>query len=209
MLISAPCSSTTSSQCGSVSRSCWSTCGRFPVTGRRGCRQAHVSVHVSARVGCVAYPAAVACQLSVVERDGFYLKFVSLLVNDSIFLLDDSLEKIPRLREREREAESGQVHGPGGAAAQEEDQERRGREEQFQRDESVSASACLPACLQETSRKVLTDPAACRQCAGPCSWPTPTCGCWSTPRWKSWIPSSRPKWYAPPPHLPGSFPPRV
>ncbi|KAJ7561846.1 hypothetical protein O6H91_03G043800 [Diphasiastrum complanatum] len=37
------------------------------------------------------------------EERGFYLKFLNLLINDSIFLLDESLKKIPELKEMEAE----------------------------------------------------------------------------------------------------------
>jgi ubiquitin conjugation factor E4 B len=35
------------------------------------------------------------------EEKGSYLKFLNLLINDSIFLLDESLKKIPELKEME------------------------------------------------------------------------------------------------------------
>uniref|UniRef100_A0A7I4B4Z0 RING-type E3 ubiquitin transferase n=1 Tax=Physcomitrium patens TaxID=3218 RepID=A0A7I4B4Z0_PHYPA len=40
-------------------------------------------------------------QVAVREEKGAYLKFLNLLINDSIFLLDESLKKIPELKEME------------------------------------------------------------------------------------------------------------
>ncbi|KAG6550550.1 hypothetical protein Mapa_007919 [Marchantia paleacea] len=42
-------------------------------------------------------------QIAVTEEKGSYLKFLNLLINDSIFLLDESLKKIPELKEMEAE----------------------------------------------------------------------------------------------------------
>lgn len=41
--------------------------------------------------------------IAVKEEKGFYLRFLNLLINDSIFLLDESLKKIPELKEMEIE----------------------------------------------------------------------------------------------------------
>lgn len=41
--------------------------------------------------------------IAVTEENGFYLRFLNLLINDSIFLLDESLKKIPELKEMELE----------------------------------------------------------------------------------------------------------
>jgi ubiquitin conjugation factor E4 B len=40
------------------------------------------------------------------EEKGSYLKFLNLLINDSIFLLDESLKKIPELKAMEAEIEN-------------------------------------------------------------------------------------------------------
>ncbi|KAG0558710.1 hypothetical protein KC19_10G048000 [Ceratodon purpureus] len=40
-------------------------------------------------------------QIAMKEEKGSYLKFLNLLINDSIFLLDESLKKIPELKEME------------------------------------------------------------------------------------------------------------
>ncbi|CAM6096554.1 unnamed protein product [Calypogeia fissa] len=42
-------------------------------------------------------------QIAVTEERGAYLKFLNLLINDSIFLLDESLKKIPELKVMEEE----------------------------------------------------------------------------------------------------------
>ncbi|CAI5516161.1 unnamed protein product [Closterium sp. Naga37s-1] len=72
--------------------------------------------------------------MSVEECSGFYLRYVSLLINDSIYLLDEALEKIPRLKEEE-------------AAMADKDQwlqlpaeERQTREQDYQRDQSIVRS---------------------------------------------------------------------
>ncbi len=41
----------------------------------------------------------------MMEEKGSYLKFLDLLINDSIFLLDKSLKKIPELKAMEAEIE--------------------------------------------------------------------------------------------------------
>lgn len=42
-------------------------------------------------------------KIAVTEERGSYLQFLNLLINDSIFLLDESLKKIPELKEVEAE----------------------------------------------------------------------------------------------------------
>ncbi|EFJ06900.1 ubiquitin-protein ligase, UFD2 [Selaginella moellendorffii] len=42
-------------------------------------------------------------RIAVTEERGFYLRYLNLLINDSIFLLDESLKKIPELKEMEAE----------------------------------------------------------------------------------------------------------
>jgi len=69
------------------------------------------------------------------EERGFFLRFVSLLINDSIYLLDDALEKIPRLREEEA------VMADTASWHQLAVDERRTREEQFHRDQQVSQAS--------------------------------------------------------------------
>eukprot|EP00271_Cylindrocystis_brebissonii_P000919 TRINITY_DN11118_c0_g1_i1.p1 TRINITY_DN11118_c0_g1~~TRINITY_DN11118_c0_g1_i1.p1 ORF type:complete len:1080 (-),score=209.96 TRINITY_DN11118_c0_g1_i1:1215-4454(-) len=70
-------------------------------------------------------------QMARVEGHGFYLKFVSLLINDGIFLLDESLEKIPKLRNEEM------LMSDREAWLRLPVEERRTREEQFSREEMV------------------------------------------------------------------------
>ena len=42
-------------------------------------------------------------QIAKEEEKGVYLNFLNFLINDSIFLLDESLNKIPELKELEAE----------------------------------------------------------------------------------------------------------
>lgn len=41
--------------------------------------------------------------IAATEEEGFYLRFLNLLINDSIFLLDETLKKLPELKEMEIE----------------------------------------------------------------------------------------------------------
>ncbi|KAH9556758.1 hypothetical protein CY35_07G047100 [Sphagnum magellanicum] len=45
-------------------------------------------------------------KIAIMEEKGSYLKFLNLLINDSIFLLDESLKKIPELKAMEAEIEN-------------------------------------------------------------------------------------------------------
>lgn len=93
-------------------------------------------------------------RMAAAEGRGFYLKFVSLLINDSIYLLDDSLEKIPKLRTEEAfiANQTEWLKLPAD--------ERRTREEQFRRDEGIvkydmqlaNADALM---LQYTTEKIV------------------------------------------------------
>ncbi|KAL3691495.1 hypothetical protein R1sor_005146 [Riccia sorocarpa] len=70
-------------------------------------------------------------QIAVTEERGAYLRFLNLLINDSIFLLDESLKKIPELKEMEAEmanAVEWQQRSP---------QERRDRMRLFHQQENV------------------------------------------------------------------------
>lgn len=84
-------------------------------------------------VFCAVVCCAVLCwwQMSVLEERGFFLRFVSLLINDSIYLLDDALEKIPRLKEEEA------AMADTATWLQLSVDDRRAREQQFQSDRQV------------------------------------------------------------------------
>eukprot|EP00475_Leptophrys_vorax_P033553 TRINITY_DN5293_c0_g2_i1.p1 TRINITY_DN5293_c0_g2~~TRINITY_DN5293_c0_g2_i1.p1 ORF type:complete len:368 (+),score=38.64 TRINITY_DN5293_c0_g2_i1:49-1104(+) len=72
--------------------------------------------------------------MSVVECRGFYLRYVSLLINDSIYLLDEALEKIPKLRDEERAMRNKDEWLKLPA------EERQTREQTFQREQSIVRS---------------------------------------------------------------------
>ena len=69
--------------------------------------------------------------MSELEQAGFYLKYVGLLVDDTVHLLDGALEKVPALREEEA-AQARQAEWLAIPV-----EERREREQNFQRDQSV------------------------------------------------------------------------
>lgn len=65
------------------------------------------------------------------EERGSYLKFLNLLINDSIFLLDESLKKMPELKELEAEM------GNAGEWERLSPHERRERARHFHQQENV------------------------------------------------------------------------
>lgn len=70
-------------------------------------------------------------KIAMTEERGSYLKFLNLLINDSIFLLDESLKKIPELKEMEvqiADAEAWSRRPP---------QERQERERHYHQQENV------------------------------------------------------------------------
>ncbi|KAG0567242.1 hypothetical protein M758_7G160400 [Ceratodon purpureus] len=70
-------------------------------------------------------------QVAIKEEKGSYLKFLNLLINDSIFLLDESLKKIPELKEMETQLADPAVWSRRPA------QERQERERHYHQQENV------------------------------------------------------------------------
>lgn len=66
------------------------------------------------------------------EEKGSYLKFLNLLINDSIFLLDESLKKIPELKDMEAQLADTAVWSRRPA------QERQERERHYHQQENVN-----------------------------------------------------------------------
>lgn len=72
-------------------------------------------------------------QIAVKEEKGSYLKFLNLLINDSIFLLDESLKKIPELKEMETQLADTTMWSRRPAA------ERQERERHYHQQENVQS----------------------------------------------------------------------
>ena len=72
-------------------------------------------------------------QIAIKEEKGAYLKFLNLLINDSIFLLDESLKKIPELKEMESQLADTTVWSSRPA------QERQERERHYHQQENVQS----------------------------------------------------------------------
>jgi len=70
-------------------------------------------------------------QVAAKEEKGAYLRFLNLLINDSIFLLDESLKKIPELKEMEAQLADTSVWSRRPA------QERQERERHYHQQEHV------------------------------------------------------------------------
>lgn len=78
-------------------------------------------------------------QVAVREEKGAYLKFLNLLINDSIFLLDESLKKIPELKEMEAQLADTTAWSRRPA------QERQERERHYHQQEHVQSLSYFKA----------------------------------------------------------------
>lgn len=81
----------------------WSIYGMYPVTEMHGDKWVIFPAHICSAITWYWNFSHIIWQIAKEEEKGVYLNFLNFLINDSIYLLDESLNKILELKEIEAE----------------------------------------------------------------------------------------------------------